>query len=159
MFSKHGKLLWSAVYTNTYCFGTGINTLMSISFLDKARKLSVDRWKRRGLWGKSWMKMSFFSCQSRHFLCVVNINKLMFPIFNWTLRVNFYFFSAKENVKIGETRLLKGKNLLSLLIISWLSRLILVIMGKDHILLYSWVCVKMQNNSVFTTVEYFFFNR
>ena len=53
---------------------------------DWAPTLSVERWKRRGLWGK---KCVYF--KSRNFLFVVNLVKMLFPIFILTWCVNKYF--------------------------------------------------------------------
>ena len=56
---------------------------------DRTVIFSVERWKRRGPWGKKWTERCLFSRQSRHlFPLINNMIKVFFPICTLIWRVN-----------------------------------------------------------------------
>ena len=102
--SSYEKPVWFFVFVNTYCVGSGITTLMSIS--DGLDPIFFQRKMERTRSMKEKMvREVFISRQSRHFSFMDNLNKVLFPICTLNWRVNI-MFPSKEKVKIGETKVL-----------------------------------------------------
>ena len=77
------------VYVIIYCVGVGITTLLSISD-GSVRTFSVERWKRRGPWGKKWTEGCLFPARVGIFSFVNNMIKVLFPICTLIWRVKNY---------------------------------------------------------------------
>ena len=92
------------VYIYIYCVGAGISTWMSISdglgsyFFH--RKMAKTQPTKEEMNGKV-----FISRQSRHFLSLVNMIQVFFPICASTWRVNNYVYGQGKGIK-GEIRVL-----------------------------------------------------
>ena len=92
--SSYGKTCWLFVFIFIYCVVAGI-TILCPFLTDWTPTISVERWKRRGPWGKKWTK-SCISHQSRHFFFIDVMIKVRLPIctLNWLVS-NFVFRQGK----------------------------------------------------------------
>ena len=92
------KTLLISCYTNTYCVGAGISTLMSISNRLRSyifRRKMEKRWPRR----EEMNGKVFIHRQNWQFLFVDNVTEVPFPICTVSWRVNNYVSRQEKGIQ------------------------------------------------------------
>ena len=100
IFSLYGKSSHSFDYVKSNCVGAGISILVSNSYglvpYIFLQKMETTRRMRDEM-----VKKMKNSCRNRHFVIIVNMNKVPFPISTWTWRVSNHISCQSEGINKG----------------------------------------------------------